>query len=86
MSRLIIQVGGGLVQDIFKMGKGPIGRIFVVDFDDEDSDEDRVTRTKDSDGNNIAALVSEPGISKLPQDSDVSLIMQEYIRGQDAVA
>jgi hypothetical protein len=80
MSSIVIQVEGGLVQDVFQMGRGKIKKCYVVDFDDEDYDADKITETKDKSGACLGAYVTEFNLYHLAKDSDVRLMMKEYMR------
>jgi hypothetical protein len=78
MSKLIIQVGGGLVQDVFRSGKGKMTKVFIVDFDDEEFVLEEITQTKDLSGAYLGAYIIEQDINKLPINSDVDLIIKAY--------
>ena len=47
MSRIIVQIGGGLIRDVYKVGKGEPKEVVVVDLEPEqdeiDSDPTRAT-------------------------------------------
>lgn len=62
MSRVIIQVQGGLVQDVFIMGLGAPKSYVFVDHDCEGSDD--YIEVKGKDGG--CACVSQRKISRLP--------------------
>jgi hypothetical protein len=78
MSSIIIQVGGGLVRDVFKTGKGDPRQVIVVDFDVEG--EEGTTKTEDADGAFLEAMVQDYGFSKLPRGSDVDRIVKAWTK------
>jgi hypothetical protein len=75
MSRIIVQMGGGLIRDVFKTGKGDPKEVVVVDLEAEqdeiDSDPDRAVRYKDKEGKISCAIIQDYGFSKLPENCDV---------------
>ena len=75
MSRIIVQVGGGLVRDVFKTGKGDPTEVVVVDLEAEqeelNSDPDRVTTYEEESGREGQAIIQDYGFSKLPKNCDV---------------
>ena len=75
MSRIIVQIGGGLIRDVFKTGKGEPKEVVVVDLEAEqeelDSDPDRVTTYKYESGKEAKAIIQDYGFSKLPKNCDV---------------
>ena len=78
MSDIIIQVGGGLVRDVFKTGKGDPRQVIVVDFDVEG--EEGTTKTESEDGAFLEATVRDYGFCMLPKGSDVDRIVKAWTK------
>jgi hypothetical protein len=87
MAEIIIQISGGLVQEVFIKGKGIPTKAIVVDEDAEGSNLDEITTveipggTCDSKGictRNYEAVVHTEAINVLPKNSDVDRIVRAY--------
>lgn len=87
MATIIIQIRGGLVQEVFIKGKGIPSKAIVVDEDAEGSDLDEITTveipegTCDSKGKctrDYEAVVHTEAIKELPRNSDVDRIVKAY--------
>lgn len=80
MSKIIIQLQGGLVQDVFKVGKGPVTGYITVD-EDEDADPQDQTTVKTGKGKDYSAVCGGiHSINKLPKGSDVDRIVKAYLK------
>lgn len=81
MSKLIIQVGGGLVQDVFKKGLGVIEEVITVDFDVDDSLSDPGNiKIPFGKAGYIEADVQKMRVRRLPKDCDVDKIVKAYLK------
>jgi hypothetical protein len=81
MSKIIIQLMGGLVQDVFIKGKGVPTRAIVVDEDVEGADPEDITTVKIGKDETYEACIHTEALNKLPQGSDVDLIIKKYLKG-----
>lgn len=77
MSKLIIQLQGGLIQDVFNMGTGTIKKVIVVDHDINDAPMNITVTGKD--GDTFTAAVHSMPINKLPKDCDVERLVKAYL-------
>lgn len=83
MAEIIIQLQGGLVQDVFICGRGKVTDAIVVDEDVEGADPEDITTVKVGTGKNrrlYDACIHMEGISKLPVGSDVDKIITKYLK------
>ena len=80
MSKIIIQLQGGLVQEVFIQGKGIPSKAIVVDEDVEGADLAEITTIKAASGSSYEACVHTEGLSKLPKNSAVDLMVKEYLK------
>jgi hypothetical protein len=85
MSKIIIQLQGGLVQEVFIQGKGIPTKAIVVDEDVDGADSDEITSVKVDygtikDDTTYEACVHTEAISKLPAGSDIALIVKKYLK------
>jgi hypothetical protein len=79
---IIIQLQGGLVQDIFIKGKNLTDlRAIIVDEDVEGADPERITETRSADGGLLEACVHTEVIKQLPKNSDMDKIVKAYDKG-----
>lgn len=84
MSTVIIQLQGGLVQDVFLRGTGKLTGYITVDEDCEGADPDDITTVK-RDGTNehesdYEAVCGGPHkLGPLPRDSDVAKMVRAYL-------
>ena len=78
MSRIIIQMDGGLVQDVFIQGRGKITNAIIVDEDVEMCDPDLIVTVPIGRGKYRASVHSN-SVSRLPKDSDVDRIVKAYL-------
>jgi len=89
MSQIIIQLQGGLVQDVFICGTGKPSDAIVVNEDVEGADAKEITTVKITTENtslgkgtfDYEACIHTEGITKLPKDSDVDKIITKYLKG-----
>lgn len=79
MSKIIIQLQGGLVQDVFIKGTGNPTKYITVD-EDEDADPTEQTTVKIGRGKTYRAVCGMHAISKLPKGSDVDHIVIKYLK------
>lgn len=88
MSKIIIQLQGGLVQEVFIQGKGIPTKAIVVDEDVEGAEPDNITSVrikteKTSLGRGTfeyEACIHTEAINVLPRGSDVDCIIKAYIK------
>jgi hypothetical protein len=78
MAKVIVQVSGGLVQDVFKTEDGNINGVVIMDFDTEGEDGDNLTITQDDQGSEINACIYEMPFSELPADCDVLRLYNKW--------
>lgn len=87
MAKIIIQISGGLVQEVFIKGKGIPTKAIVVDEDAEGSDMEDITTveipggTCDSKGKctrDYDAVIHTEAINVLPKNSDIDRIVKAY--------
>ena len=84
MSKIIVQIEGGLVQQasILKNDLFPgdnVDGVIVVDFDTDGADGDELTETTDKDGAYLDAVIHEEEIWKLKSDCDVERVTMAYL-------
>ena len=77
MSKIIIQVRGGLIRDVFQTKVSGPNQIIVVNFEDAEGEEG-TTKTRSSDGAFLEADVYDLGFSKLPKGSDVDRVVKAW--------
>jgi hypothetical protein len=80
MSRIIIQLDGGLIQDVFLRGTGKVTGAVIVDEDVEMCDPDNLITVKIGRGKTYTASVHSNTVSRLPKDSDVDKIVKAYLK------
>lgn len=80
MSKIIIQLQGGLVQEVFIQGTGAPEDAIVVDEDVEGADLEDITTIKLKDGSDYEACIHTEAINKLPKGRDVDNIVKEYLK------
>ena len=80
MSTIVIQLQGGLVQEVFIRGTGPTMKAIVVDEDVEGADLEDITTVKIKNGSDYEACIHTEAINKLPKNSDVDHIVKEYLK------
>jgi hypothetical protein len=78
MSNIIIQLQGGLVQDVFIKGTGKITGYITID-EDEDADPKDQTKVKLGRGKTYRAVVGCHKISRLPKGSDVAKMVTAFL-------
>lgn len=78
MAEIIIQLQGGLVQDVFLCGRGKVTDYITVD-EDEDADPRDQTKVKLGKGKVYGAVVGMHGVSRLPKGSDVDKIVTKFL-------
>ena len=78
MSKIIIQLQGGLVQDVFIQGRGIPTKAIVVDEDVEGSDAEDITSVKLSRKKTYEAWIHTADINRLHKDTDVDRIVKAY--------
>jgi hypothetical protein len=79
MSKIVIQVSGGIVQDVFIIQKEvrKLRGAVIVDFDSDGDIKDPKITTVDK---NLYAYVDEVNIKQLPADSDVQKLLTKYFK------
>lgn len=77
MVRIVVNVSGGIVQDVIASGKDV--EVVVVDWDVEGSDDDAVVETLGSDGREISAFVSVFSAEPLESlaGTDAQIVLQK---------
>lgn len=79
MSEIVIQLDGGLVQDVFLRGTGEITKAVIVDEDVEMCDPDNLLSVELGKGKVYTASVHTNTVSQLPIDSDVDKMVARYL-------
>jgi hypothetical protein len=83
MSKIIIQLQGGFVQDVFIQGTGKPTGYITVDEDYEGADAEDITTVKAESGNDYEAACGGPyEISRLPKDSDVDKMVVAFLKAK----
>jgi hypothetical protein len=80
MSKIIVHLEGGLVQDVYLTGKGKVTEAVVMDFDTEGADPDEITAVITKDENVAEACIHTEAISRLPRDSNLDRLLKEYLK------
>lgn len=80
MAEIIIQLDGGLVQDVLICGTGKITDAIVVDEDVEMCDPDNLIKIKLNKDRTYIASVHMEGVHKLLKGSDVDKIVAAYLK------
>jgi len=84
MSKIIVQLEGGLVQGAYLLKNSlfpndKVEGVIVVDFDTEGADADEITETRDKDRALLEAVIHEEDIMSLPNGSDVHRTAVAYL-------
>jgi len=79
MSEIVIQLDGGLVQDVFLRGEGTITKAIIVDEDVEMCDPDNLLSVEIGKGKVYTASVHSNTVTPLPVDSDVDKMVATYL-------
>jgi len=82
MSRIVIQMEGGLVQDVFISGIGKPTTAVIVDFDTEGATEEELTSAVLENGWGIDACIHTEKLHTLPKKSDVARLVKAYDKKQ----
>jgi len=83
MSKIIIQLQGGLVQDVFLRGTGRNTGYITVDEDYDGADAEDITTVKAKTGDDYEAVCGGPyKISRLPKDSDVGKMITAFLKAK----
>jgi len=80
MSTIIIQLEGGLVQDVFIKGTGKPSKATIVDFDIEGM-VDGYTQAYDKEDCLLEAAIHTESIHKIPIDCDLDRLFKAYKKG-----
>jgi hypothetical protein len=80
MSRIIVQLDGGLVQDVFIQGRGKIIGAVIVDEDVQMCDPDNFVQVKIGRGKMYTASVHSNTVSRLKKDCDVDKMVKAYLK------
>ena len=80
MSRIIIQLEGGLIQDVFKTGSNAVTEAVVMDFDCEGANPSDITTIKHKLGP-VRAIIGTHKITKLPNNCNISYLLRAYDNG-----
>lgn len=78
MSKIIIQLQGGLVQEVFFQGTGAPTKAIVVDEDIDGIDSEELTTVKTSESVYEAAIHTEK-VTRLKRGTDVDLIVKKFL-------
>jgi len=78
--QIVIQLDGGLVQDVFLRGRGKITGAVIVDEDVEMCDPDNLITVKIGRGKTYEAAVHSNTVSRLPKDCDVDKMVKAYLK------
>ena len=80
MSKIIIQIQGGLVQDTFISGRGKLTETIVVneDVEDADSNDPKITSVRLGRSKTYEACIHATDINRLPKGSDVDRIIKQW--------
>ena len=78
--QIVIQLDGGLVQDVFLRGRGKITGAVIVDEDVEMCDPDLFVEVKIGRGKTYKAAVHTNSVSRLPKDCDVDKMVKAYLK------
>jgi hypothetical protein len=76
--RIVIEIEGGLVQNVYTIADGETNNAVVVDYDTEGADSDDITFSKDSGGGQIEAIVHTEQLIKLPTNCDARRLVEAY--------
>ena len=78
MSNIIIQLQGGLVQEVFTTGEGKPDLVYIIDEDTEDIDDECLTTYKTASGKTGRAVIHTGSINPLPKDCDMARAMDAF--------
>jgi hypothetical protein len=78
MSRIVIQLSGGLVADQFLIGTGTPTEVIIIDEDVDQADEDEITTVKINKKQTYRALVHAETLNHLPLNSDVARMLRTF--------
>jgi len=78
MNRLIIQLAGGLIQDVFKEKEGPVDSVLVIDEDTEGALDSEITEYRGEDGAYADAVIHTQKIKILPDACDMAMAIKAY--------
>ena len=92
MSRIIIQLEGGLIQDVFKTGSNAVTEAVVMDFDCEGANPSDITAFKGKEIyfeaitikhklGPVRAIIGTHKITKLPNNCNISYLLRAYDNG-----
>jgi hypothetical protein len=77
MARIIVHLEGGLVDDAFLEGKGPVTGVVVMDFDTEEADQNELTTIKVR-GKEVQAYIHTEPINRLLKSSVHARLLRSY--------
>jgi hypothetical protein len=84
MSKIIIQLQGGLVQDVFLRGTGKVNGYITVDEDYEGADDEEITKVeiiRDKTPDTYEAVCGGPyKLGDLPKGSDVDKMVTAFLK------
>jgi hypothetical protein len=84
MSKIIIQLQGGLVQDVFLKGTGKVTGYITVDEDYEGADDEEITAVNiPASGTEVPyeAVCGGPyEVKNLPKESDVDKMVTKFLK------
>jgi|WetSurMetagenome_2_1015567.scaffolds.fasta_scaffold114581_3 hypothetical protein len=78
MSRIIIQLQGGLIADQFLVGKGLPTEVIVINEDTDGAEEDEITKVDLGKRGTYEAIIHAEKLNPLPPDSDVAKMLQVF--------
>jgi hypothetical protein len=78
MAEIVVHLDGGLVQWVYKRGRGEITGCVIVDCDTEGADEDELTVTTNDKGETIDAVVHDEGFVSLKPGCEIDRLVDAY--------
>jgi hypothetical protein len=83
MSKIIIQVSGGIVQAAFLIDKkvDKLEKIIVVDFDTDGNVDEKTTIVNED----LYAYIGELEISSMPRNCDVEKLLKQYNHDKEQI-
>jgi hypothetical protein len=85
MSKIIIQLQGGLVADVFVVGTGTPTEIIVIDEDTDGVGDEDLTMVKLGKRGTYEAVVHSETPNPLPEDSDVAKMVRAFDKARLSV-
>lgn len=76
MSRLVVYMDGGLIQDVYQQGEGGVDSLVLLDTDLEGADEDRIVR--DPEARRGGFYVQDYPIHRLPEKCQFATVLRKW--------